>query len=503
MLENAEGVQNKIEQLECRWITGDGGQLPPDLLPLQWQPVLEHLENEQQTLYALALYSQHEAMLFEPEAATNLVAKPDLPDLALPCLPPGIRPCFRRVLEAIKPYPEITITQVLQLLQQRGFSAHPADWLPTSQDGDLPPMYHPWCNWIFSNKSSELTLQLTSQTWDDLYPADRLRLLQSLRMKDPRAARDLIQAHASKESAEKRLKIIQLLAINLSEEDSSLLESLTTNRSQKVALLAKQYLARLGAGQQEMSDEECSEQAQDLTETFELKKTGLLKKGYKLFPVKLKSKKQQAVRSELLNKVPLPAFAQALDIELHVLLTSWQFSNNRDHDNQSFVANAVNTLPDALFPVLLENILNQLAKDQSLLSLIPFFLPRMQAQDREQLMKDFLAMKGLNFSFSDCLAYIDQPLSALDWKKVVTTHAWKMVIKELGGEGKEKFYIDNHGLASELIALGVFLPHSLAAQVVESLVAAGVQPADPALESLKLNMQLAPPVNHESKESQG
>ena len=362
MMESAEEIQAKIEQLECRWMIGSGEQqLTHDLIPLQWQPLLGDLDGERQALLALAIYSQHQAMLFEPEAATGLSAKPDLPDLNIPCLPPGIRACFRRVLAGIKQQSEIKITHLLQLLFQRGFSAHPADWLPSPKDDDLPAVYWSWCSWVSNELSiAEEDVELTAQTWNDFYPAERLRMLRIMRLKEPLAARELIQACALQESAEKRLKIIGILATNLSQEDSAFLQSLTKNRSQKVALLATQYLARLGIGQQEIAGEDMADPAQDLGETFELKKAGLLNKGYRLLPVKLKSKKQQAIRSELLQTTPLLEFAKALHIETERLLASWQFSNNRDYDNQSFLANAINTVPDNLIHVLLKNILRQL-----------------------------------------------------------------------------------------------------------------------------------------------
>src|SRR5690606_16100062 len=111
-----------------------------------------------------------------------------------------------------------------------------------------------------------------------------------------------------------------------------------------VALLAMQYLARLGMGHGVSEDENAEAMARELAETYELKKGGILKKGLKLLPIKLKSKKQQSVRSELLQKIPVGLFAHALSIDVKELLMYWQFSENRDHDNQSFIVNAVNNI---------------------------------------------------------------------------------------------------------------------------------------------------------------
>ena len=122
----------------------------------------------------------------------------------------------------------------------------------------------------------------------------------------------------------------------------------------------------------------------------------------------------------------------------------------------------------------------------------------MQAQDRANLMLEFLQKKSISLSFLDCLAYIDMPLITLDWNMLIKTQSWKNLIKELREESKEECYIGDNNLKNELTALALLLPHTLAEKTLQSVVAIGLQRTDPALESLKLNMQL-PPANQESQ----
>lgn len=490
--------QQLIEQLQRRWMVGSKDPLSEEQLPRDWRPLLQDQSAERKSLLALAILSQHQALLLTPEADSDLKAKPDLPALDLPSIHSHLRPLFRRNLDNIKKLSGIELRHLLQLLLQRNCTAHPADWLPSPKDEDSPSVYWPWCRWV----SSELaggddasTESLTTENWDSFYPAQRLSILRELRHQDRHAARELIYACVHRETAEKRLKIIETLAINLSQDDGEFLQSLTQDRSQKISSLASQYLARLGLGQPlttgtGAAGEDSAAQAKELAEGYELKKVGLIRARYKLVPRKLKSKKQQAVRSELLQNVSFREFASALGMEEHSLAANWQFTENRDHDNQCFIISAANTMPDEHMAVLLESLLAQIESSNAMLSHVKLLLPRLHEHNRAALMRELLNNKAVDFDFVDGLAFIDAPLASLSWKEFSKTRAWKKLTETLHEEVANKGYVDNHHAVKELIALGLLLPADIADAGLQAIVALGVLRADPALDSLKLNIEL-------------
>lgn len=499
-LDLLEAKQSDQEQLlvECLlrgWIVGAAPALTMAHLPPSWRPLVQEVPPERQTLMTLALCSQYQCLLFESQSSVALQATPDLPDLSLPPLQESLRPLFRRLLEALNRQGGFGPGPLLQLLLQRGLSAHPADWLPSAQDEGLPKVYWPWSRWVAqqqSVKDEESGEELNAENWDTFYPAERLMQLRGMRLTDSHGARALIQACADKEPADKRLRIIELLATNLSEADADYLQSLLENRSKKIGRLASQLLARLGIGVGGKGDEHDGSLARDLAEGFEVKK-GLLRKKVQIIPRALKNNKQKAMRSELLQKVTLQELAEALHIEDGVLAAGWQFSANRDGDNHAFVLNALNTLPENHLQTLLENALSQIDSSEDMLSLIGLFIPRLDSASSSQLMYRLLSRKGIGFSFSDCLAYSDQPLTELDWERLTKIPAWRRLLSLIKEERKQQQgYVDHDELHAELNALGLMLPQALAQRTLKILTESGLMQADSILDALKLNAQLNP-----------
>lgn len=488
-----EQEQQQVERLLRGWIVGGAPAPTLDQLPSSWQPLLQEAPPERQTLLALALCSQYQTLLFESQSSAELQTFPDLPELALPPLADNLRPLFRRLLAALNKQGGIGPGPLLQLLLQRGVSAHPADWLPTPQDEGLPKIYWPWSRWVAhqNTSSDEDDEPLSAENWDEFFPAERLMQLREMRLTDPDGARALIEQCADREPADKRLRIIEVLATNLSEADGEYLQSLTNNRSQKISRLACQFLARQGIAVNGENDEQDSSIAKELADGFEVKQAGLLRKRTQIIPLKLKSKKQQAIRSELLQKVLFQELAEALQVEESVLAAGWQFSANRDGDNHAFVLSALGTLPENLLQTLLENALSQIDSSDQMLSLIQLFIPRLDTASCSRLMYHLLTQKSAGFSFTDCLAYSDQPLSELDWGGLVKTPAWKQLLSLLKEHHtEEQSYVEHFQLLGELNALGLMLPRALAKQALDTLTEKGLMQADPALDALKLNAQL-------------
>ncbi len=493
LMKQASADLQRIEQLHQRWLVGaDSAAIPLEQLPEGWQPLLEGEPSERRALITLALCAQQQTLLFEPEATHDLKARPDLPQLEFPVLNDTLRPLFRRSLEAIRKQQTVSVDHLLKLLLHRKIVAHPADWLPSAND-QVPNAYWPWCQWVSNELTSHQHAEdevITAENWDDFFPAERLARLTQLRRHDSDAARELISQCAAKEPADKRLKIIEVLGTKLNQYDSEFLQSLTLDRSRKIAQLATQYLMRLGIGQEHIDGEEGESPAKELAEWYEVKTTGIFRKRTVLVPRKLKSKKQQSIRSEQIQIIPLLDLSSALGITTEELVSIWQFSENRDHDNYAFVSNAANTLADDLIHKLLTSAINQLDESQQMLSYIQLLLPRLEQGYRKQTMLELLQTKASKLTFTECLGFIDTPIDEISRKLLVATSAWKNLVTAIQQDMEKGVYVDNYYTQNELTALGLILPQHTAEEVFSELVNLGLLQADPILDCLKLNMQL-------------
>lgn len=496
MLNKTVEEQNLINQLQRRWLAGNSEALKSCHVPDEWWPLLKNEKAERQNILALALCSQFQAFYESGSVEnTNVNVMPELPVLELPTLPAGSRFLFRRAIEISKKH-NIHIRYILHLLTQRKVSAHPADWLPSPQDDDLPSMYWPWCRWIANElpKSENIQENLNEATWDTFYPAERLVLLRQLRLSDSASARELISVCAGNESAEKRLKIIDIIEINLSLDDVEYLQTLSKDRSQKIKLKALQFLARLGISQHTLESESTPSLAQELAETFQLKTVGVFKKRLTLSPLLLKSKKQQAVRTEQLGHVHFAEFAKALNIDDKKMASAWLFVENREQDNHNFLLSAINTASDEIIDLLLinalDNIQSQTDHYDSALMNIHILLPRLSLPKRVELIEELLQHKNIKLRFANCLLFLEAPFQNLHWDSFSRFYAWRQLSDAVRNDLKQQAYVNDYQAALDIHVLGLILPQKLAEQALESLVKLGVLRADPVLNNLKLNIQL-------------
>lgn len=497
----------QLEQLFQRWMLGSEVGLTEKDLPESWRPVLADLPPDELPLAALALASHHQTVLFEEQPPADLKAVALLPELAQPVLSDSLRSLFRRIVNNKNRHDASDTGQLLWLMLYRGYSAHPADWMPSATQSamdDIPEIYLPWSRWRAERELADYNAEqsdtlaangLTEDNWDQWFPAERIQQLKRLRSLDAAAARTLITACYLREPAEKRLNIIKVLALNLSEEDTEFLQGLATDRSQKIVRLASQYLARLGQYASEQADtdgqDNASEIAAELAQTLEYKKTGLLKKRSQLVPVKLKSKKQQAIRSEQLEQVSLPVLAEALGCSLEELVGAWMFTQHRSHDNEVFISNAVNTLSESLLQVLLQNLMASLSHLDRGVYYVCQFLPRLPEPQRIALAGQLLLDNACDFS--DMLSFLSmkQPFEAITWASLKQLNVWKKLTGTIKKELVSETYLNQYWIENELKALGLLLPSELARQVLDNLVDLGVLRADPAIDYLTFNAELS------------
>ncbi|GFZ77176.1 MULTISPECIES: hypothetical protein [Sphingobium] len=74
-----------------------------------------------------------------------------LPELRLPRMSEQARAAFRAVLAYERPPANGSVADVLRLVEARGFSAHPCDWIPEYSwqlGGRHPALYQPWVDWL-------------------------------------------------------------------------------------------------------------------------------------------------------------------------------------------------------------------------------------------------------------------------------------------------------------------------------------------------------------------
>ncbi|AJQ97251.1 DUF5691 domain-containing protein [Gynuella sunshinyii] len=481
--------QLRIEQLQQRWMVGSNSPVSLEDLPSDWQPLCQGMAAERLSIIALALASQHQEILYQDHHSTPLRSRSPLPVLSLPVLPERLRPWFRQALESIHKRTQIGHSALMHLLSQRGYVAHPADWLLSESDGDLPDVYLPWQQWVSQTDAAIAEPNtLTIENWDDWFPAPRLQQLKQLRRTDPDAARTLLESCINREPADKRLKLTEVLAIRLTAADSTFLQSLLQDRSGKVSALATQLLVRLG--HYPADDQNRSQLTEELASTLELKKAGLIRKRLHLSSKPLNNKTRQAIRTQQLETVILVELAATLDISITQLLDSWQFSQHRSSDNQAFVTNAVNTLADDLLPPLLDNLMSYLAGEPEELWLLRLLVPRLSAPQRHDILQTLIKQKGTGLEFHSCLAFLSEPLTTLNWQTLTSTNAWKTLQESIKTQLTDSRYLDDPLIDRELVALGLMLPAELAAQVLQHLWQTGVQQADPVTDLLKLNAEL-------------
>ena len=275
-------------------------------------------------LRLLALSGQFLGATVTTEAPSALRVLPDIPALALPTVPDALRPLVRRILAASKD--TASRTEFVHFLAERGWTTHPADWMPDASDEDAPDVYATWCDWAAFAAAGETTQrqaadQLTAANWEDFWPAARKAALTGLRRRDPSAARALLEAKLGSENADTRLRLLSLLSERLSDDDAAFLESLVANdRAPKVKALATSMLARLGHGRA------AGEDIAELAGFFSVKTKGLLRRTRVIDFATPKTPAQWQRRKILLDGTDLTSFAGALGLTPQDLIAAWDWN---------------------------------------------------------------------------------------------------------------------------------------------------------------------------------
>ena len=423
-------------------------------------------------LRLLALSSQFLGATVMTEPPSALRVLPDIPALALPIVPETLRPLVRRILAAGKD--AASKAELVHFLAARGWTTHPADWMPDASDEDAPDVYAAWRDWAAFAAAGELTPrqssdQLTQGNWDDFWPAARKAALIGLRRRDPSAARALLEAKFGSENADARLRLLSLLSDRLSGDDVAFLESLAANdRAPKVKALATSMLARLGHGPA------ASEDIAELAGFFSVKTKGLLRRSRVVHIETPKTPAQWQRRKALLDGTDLTSFSGALGLAPQDLIGAWDWNVDPAAD-AGLIKLISETGTDA-----------QLAQAAAIISehdatgLIVALAPRLAPAERTRFAAAGLRAHGIGFEMAQLIAgpaaRLDDPMSA--------PAGTKLLAELRRDDAKPSDY------AAELHALGLLAAQTAARQALQRLTGAGLLQGDPRLDMLRLNAAL-------------
>lgn len=466
--------QEALARMRDCWFAG-GAAFP--LAPDTWRDLAAPNDPPTREIVLLALAGQAFQVGHRP-APPEFVANAPLPDLPLPVLPDAARPLFRATL---KDFDQHGLSErLLGFVASRGFVAHPLDWMPKSATTEAPDIYAPWVDWI-ARREADHTMpedQLSAENWDAFFPAARRSELSRMRVHDPAAARALLEAKAGSEPAEARLRLVQVMQTNLQTDDRPYLESLLADRSGKVKSLAAHLLARLGVGVGD--DAEKAAAHDELADFIEAKKSLILRKR-RLAPRTLKTAAQERRRAELFDLCTLRDLAARFETDEAGFVEAWTFGADDDVDAH-LAALAARTGSDTVLPVTMKSMI---AAGRDALAHAAPLIARLSPSDGFAL--QMAALKTLDSDRLDTFQAHAPSFSTLDTQDLSALPIVKTLLKD--GAGTEN--AGNRYRMEKSLRLIAFLARREAAgDLVERLVAAGLSPAEPCLNPLRLNAAL-------------
>lgn len=466
--------QEALARMRDCWFAG-GTAFP--LAPEPWRNLAAPNDPPTREIVLLALAGQAFQVGHRP-APPNFLANVPLPDLSLPVMPDAARQVFRATL---KDFDQHGLSErLLGFVASRGFVAHPLDWMPKGATTEAPDVYAPWVDWIARREADQAMPEdrLSAENWDAFFPAARRSELSRMRVHDPEAARTLLAAKAGGEPAEVRLRLIQIMQTNLQADDRPYLETLLGDRSGKVKSLAAHLLARLGVGIGD--DAEKAAAHEELAEFLEAKKSLILRKR-KLAPRALKTAAQERRRAALFELCILRDLAGRLDTDEAGFIEAWTFGADDDVD-ALLVTLVARTASDAVLPVMMKCMI---AAGRDALAHAAPLIARLSPSDGLTL--QMAALKTLDSDMLDTFQAHAPSFSALTTEDLASLPIVKTLLRD--GAGTEN--AGNRYRLEKAVRLIAFLARREAAgDLVERLVGAGLSPAEPCLNPLRLNAAL-------------
>ncbi|MGF1468090.1 MAG: DUF5691 domain-containing protein [Sandaracinaceae bacterium] len=470
-----------VAEKKGAWLVGRS--LGHGVAPEAWAPALAGAASEsEQELRLAALVSQRDQLVRRPSPPA-LRAREDLPEVPLALVPPSERPLVRRLLAG--PAREgLDRLAVLRLLVERGYAPHPGDWLPGPSE-EVPEELEPWRAWVALGGVGLDETAMSLERFEELSPGERRDRFRRLRARDPAAAAALLAQGGPELPAEQRYPLVAALADELSAEDLPLLRTFAKDRSRKARAAARRLLLRLGEAPE--AEEEARELALMLRVT---RRRSMLGTRITVTCTKPKNDAQGRLRAQLFGEVPYPALAEALEVAPLELAEAWAFGDAWLSDNAAFLATAAETAPRAAVLVLARRLAGA-----GLVRELEALRARLGPDDVAALGPSLLRGRAA-LTLRGLLAIVGGPRPWLDAEALESSAAMKEVrraLRALGSPAEEGPARDERFvLGSELFALGALLPHAAATAFLEEAIAAGLHPAVPHLDLLRLNVALGP-----------
>lgn len=272
------------------------------------------------------------------------------------------------------------------------------------------------------------------------------------------------------ETPENRFRLLDALAVGLSDDDRPLLESLAGDRATRVKARAASLLARLGHG------DDGGEDAAELAAFFPAQTKGLLRRTRTIAPQELKTPAQRSRRTSLMETVSFDAFAKALSLTSDGLIAAWPWSGDRVADRQ-FAEMVARSASDAVIRVMVDAVTTGATIDPYVLYPL---LPRVTPEQRWQAALRLMQAKNATFTMVLSVAggdgRMEDAMNAPASADLLT--ALKVVDPKLADQ------------TSELLALGLIASQKAATAALKDLATAGLIASDPRLDMLRLNAAL-------------
>lgn len=455
----AEDMLDTMDRVLARWTVG--GTAAPVADP--WRSALGDDPAEAE-LRLLALSAQFlDSMILLPPAQEPQAA-PMLPELALPAVPPAVRPLVRRLLGAGQ-----TGLHLAGFAAARGWVLHPADWMPAPGERHAPAVYAPWQR----SAATESSAAPGGADWEEMAPAERVAALTALRRSDPAAARALLESRLAAQPADARLRLLEVLGEGLSADDIPFLEGIVaTDRAARTKAQATAFLARLGQGST------AGEDAAELAAFFAVRTAGLLRRRREVTVAPTKTPAQRLRRSALMDTVEIDAFAAAMGLPATELIAAWPLSEETGLSAE-LASMAARTGSDALCAALADAAEATAGKaDRIVLAL----RPRLTAEHRRGLAVRMLQHGGdalfVAGELTDASPEIDAPMASAAGKDVLTALA------------AEDSPHSQRAAELHLLTLGRIASRSGAEDSLQRLERAGLRRSDPRLDMLNFNLAL-------------
>ena len=435
--------------------------------PAEWRDALSADAGENE-LRLLALSGQFLGALAIAEPSGEVRPHRDIPALARPPLPDPLRPRARRLLQQLRE--PAARRNLLDFLDARGWTLHPGDWMPRPSE-EVPEVYATWQDWAAASGLSPSSAEiLSAESWNSFGPAARLAAFTALRRQDPAAASVLLAGKIAGEAPDHRVRLLEVLAIWLSDADRPLLESLAGDRAPRAKALAASLMARLGHGEID------SEDATELAGFFPVQTKGLLRRTRAIAPQAVKTAAQRSRRTALFERLSFNTFAQALGLPPGELVAAWSWGGEALTDHL-FAAMVARSAPDAIVTTVTEALTTGASIDPHALAQL---LPRLMPTQRRQAASRLLRANGTSFAMVLTIAGGDGGIN-----DAIRTSAGAALLGALKAQDAKP-----GDQAPELLALGLLASRAAAKQALEQLAAAGLIASDPRLDMLRLNAAL-------------